>query len=367
MAIVFAACKQSQPASLNEKKIELDSLVKVQTELNSKVSKLRNEIDDLDTTAKNLKKIKSVEVTKAMLQEFRHYIDATAVVESDQNTMVTAKVIGFVVNNVLVKVGDNVSAGQILCTVDNSSLQQSIEASKVQYSLAKTAYERRRNLWEKQIGSELEYLQAKTLKESLEKQIASAEAQVANTNVVAPFSGSVESVDFKVGDNTMNLMHGIRIVNLSRLKVSAKLADTYISKVHRGDHVKIVFPDLGNKEIDATLSFVANTINDKRTFDVQAALPASADLRPNMNATLKINDATLPKVFVVNENIVHSSEGQKSLMVLSHEGSKAIARKVVITTGESYGGLVVIKGLKEGDEIITAGYAGINDGEEVKF
>jgi RND family efflux transporter MFP subunit len=288
-------------------------------------------------------------------------------VESDQNTMVTARQPGFVINNVLVKAGDNVAMGQLMCTVDNSTILQNKEAMNVQYALAKTAFERQKNLWDKHIGSEIQYLQAKTQKEALEKQMLAIDAQIANTNVVAPFSGTVESVNFKVGDNTASGMGGIRVVNNSRLKITAKLADTYISKVHRGDKVKIVIPDLGNKEIEANLTFVANTISSSRTFEIQVMLVNSTDLKPNMNANLKINDATFPKVFVLTENMVQSSEGQKSIYLLIHDGSKTIAKRTIITTGESYGGLVVVKGLKEGDEVITTGYSGINDGEEVKL
>lgn len=364
-SLMMAACSQDK-SDLGMKKAALEKLMKEQTELNAKVTALRKEIDELDTAAKSQKKIKSIDVTPAVKQEFRHYIEASAVVETDQNTVVTAKQPGFVITNVLVKAGDNVRAGQVLCTVDNSTIIQSKEALNVQYELAKTAYQRQKNLWEKQIGSEIQYLQSKTQKEALEKQLASIESQIANTSVVAPFNGTVEAVNFKVGDNTMNPMGGIRVVNLSLLKISAKLADSYISKVHRGDRVKIVIPDLNNKEIDATLSFVGNTINNFRTFDVQIMLANNTELKPNMTALIKINDLTMQKVFVLSENLVQSSEGQKSIYVLKHDGPKTIAKKLVITTGSSYGGLVVVEGLSEGDEVITTGYASVNDGEEVK-
>ncbi len=365
LAISVAACKQDN-SDLGQKKAALETLIKEQSTLNDKVAKLRKEIDELDSTARNQKKIKAVDVTVASLQAFRHFIEASALVESDQNTMVTAKQPGFVINNVLVKAGDNVSAGQLLCTVDNSTIMQSKASLGVQFELAKTAFQRQKNLWEKQIGSEIQYLQSKTQKEALEKQLASLDAQIANTNVVAPFSGTIEAVNFKVGDNTANPMGGIRVVNLSRLKITAKLADTYISKVHRGDHVKIVIPDLDNKEIDATLTFVGNTISAGRTFEVQVLLGNNTELKPNMNASLKINDLTLQKVFVLSENIISNSEGQKSIYLLTHEGEKSIAKKTIIKVGANYGGLTVVEGLKVGDEVITTGYSSINDGEEVK-
>ncbi|MCX6190310.1 MAG: efflux RND transporter periplasmic adaptor subunit, partial [Bacteroidetes bacterium] len=306
------------------------------------------------------------------LQEFQHFVEATALVESEQNNLITSKTPGLVINSILVKPGDRVSAGQLLCTVDNSALAQNLEAVKIQLSLAQTAYDRQKNLWDKKIGSEIQFLQAKAQKEASERQKANLEMSIANTNIYAPFAGTIDAVNFKLGDNTAAFnpaqnFGGIRIVNNSRLKLTAKLADSYINKVHVGDRVKFVIPDNNNKEVEATVSYVSSTIlSDKRTFDVVVWLTQNTDLKPNMNATMKINDVTLKKVFVVSENIVHSSEGQKSILILAHEAGKSIVRKVVITTGENYGGLVVVNGLKEGDEIITSGYAGINDGEEVK-
>jgi len=170
LAISVAACKQDN-SDLGQKKAALETLIKEQSTLNDKVAKLRKEIDELDSTARNQKKIKAVDVTVASLQAFRHFIEASALVESDQNTMVTAKQPGFVINNVLVKAGDNVSAGQLLCTVDNSTIMQSKASLGVQFELAKTAFQRQKNLWEKQIGSEIQYLQSKTQKEALEKQL----------------------------------------------------------------------------------------------------------------------------------------------------------------------------------------------------
>ncbi len=370
ISLFFAACKQDK-TDLGLKKTELEGLLKQQTELNSKVAKLRKEIDALDTLAINQKKIKAVDITVASLQEFRHFIEASAVVESDQNNLITAKTPGFVINGILVKPGDQVSAGQTLCTVDNSALVQSLEAIKVQVNLAQTAFDRQKTLWDKKIGSEIQYLQAKAQKEASEKQKANLEVTISNTNIYAPYAGTIDAVNFKLGDNTAAFspaqnFGGIRIVNNSRLKLTAKLADTYINKVHVGDRVKFVIPDLNNKEVEATVSYVAGTISDKRTFDIIVWLSNNVDLKPNMNATLKINDLSLKNVIVVSENIIQSSEGQKSLLVLTHEGGKSRVRKLLITTGENYGGLVVVNGLKEGDEIVTTGFSGINDGEEVK-
>jgi membrane fusion protein (multidrug efflux system) len=367
--IIIAAC--SRPATgLDAKKKELDSLQQKQSEINDKISKLRKEIDQLDTVAMKEKKVKSVEITKVVPQSFEHFIDGIAVVESDQNTMVMPKQPGFAINQIMVSPGDAVSAGQVLATVDNATMVQQLESLKTQYNLVKIAYERQKNLWEKQIGSEIQYLQAKTQKEAMEKNISMLQSQIANTNVVAPFDGMVDVVNYKVGDNSASPLGGIRVVNINRLKLTSRLADTYINKIKKGNKVVITIPDLGNKEIVSTISYVSNVINSQnRTFEIQVQLDNSNhDLKPNMQATLKVNDAVLPKAIVVNENLVMTSEGEKALFVATHEGDKLIARRIKIKTGDSYGGKVTVtEGLKEGDEVITTGYSNINDGEEVKL
>lgn len=369
-AVFFMVSCKRENTDLSAKKKELETLLKQQADINDKVTKLRKEVETMDTAAMAEKKVKSVEITKVTFQSFSHYVEGMAAVESDQNTLVFPKTPGFVINSVNVKPGDVVAAGQILCTVDNTTLMQQLEALKTQYTLANTAYERQRNLWEKQIGSEIQYLNAKTQKEAAEKNIAALQAQLANTNVVAPFAGTVDAVNYKVGDNSSSPAGGVLIVNISRLKLTSKLADSYINKVKPGNKVIIVFPDLDNKEVEARVTFTGSTINSlTRTFDIQVLLDnPKGEYKPNMQARIKVNDLTLPKVIVVNENIVLNSEGEKSILVLAHEGENTIARKVKVVTGESYGGLVVIKeGLKEGDEIITNGYANINDGEKIKL
>ena len=365
--LLLSACNGSK-TGIDEKKADLAKLEKQHEEISKKILTLKEEIKNSDPKAKDDKKRKSVQVTEVSPQDFKHFIDGFAVVESDRNTVVTAKTPGFVINDVKVKVGDRVSAGQLLCSVDNSSLSNNLEPLKVQYALANTAYERQKNLWEKQIGSELQFLQAKTQKEALEKQIASIQSQIANTNIVAPFGGTVEAVNFKIGDNTANPMGGIRIVDAGSLKMVSRLADVYITKVHKGDNVEITIPDLGNKTMQGKVAFASNTINAAtRNFEVQISLPKTSDLKLNMQANIKINDNTLKNVFVVTENLVQTTEGKPYILVLDQVNGKYTVSKRDLTIGASYGGQVVVTGLKKGDLVITTGYSNLNVGEEVNL
>jgi multidrug efflux pump subunit AcrA (membrane-fusion protein) len=96
--------------------------------------------------------------------------------------------------SVLVTVGQAVKKGQLVATVDNTVLKQSMAEIKQQLDLAVTLFNKQKALWDQQIGTEVQYLQAKANKEALEKRIVTMEAQLAMTKVYAPIAGTVEVV-----------------------------------------------------------------------------------------------------------------------------------------------------------------------------
>ncbi len=86
-------------------------------------------------------------------------------VESENDIAVTAQTPG-VVTQVYVKEGQHVGKGQLLAQTDNTMIVRGIEAQKAQLELATAVYERQKNLWDQKIGTEVQFLQAKTNKES---------------------------------------------------------------------------------------------------------------------------------------------------------------------------------------------------------
>lgn len=367
VAALLVACAEPKKEGLEGKKAELAELRKQQADLNAKVAALQAEVTKLDPQAQETAKTKTVAVAPVTPTTFRHFIEVQGTIDAKNNVLVSPRSGGAVVA-VYVKEGDAVRAGQVLAKVDDQILRESIAEIKTQYELANTVYEKQANLWKQQIGTELQYLQAKNNKESIEKRLATLNSQLAQANITSPIAGVVDQVNVKPGESAMPGMGVVRVVNLSQLKVVAKVADTYVANVRKGDLVKVKFPDL-NKEINARVSFVGTTVDPlSRTFEIEATLPPSRDLKPNQLAVVNINDVNKPNAIVINQNLIQNTEKGQVVYVAVAEGSKKTAKAKVVKTGQSYNGQVeVTDGLAAGDQLVTQGYQELVDGQPVSF
>uniref|UniRef100_UPI003F71CFD9 efflux RND transporter periplasmic adaptor subunit n=1 Tax=Dyadobacter sp. TaxID=1914288 RepID=UPI003F71CFD9 len=224
------------------------------------------------------------------------------------------------------------------------------------------------NLWDQKIGTELQYLQAKNNKESLERRMSTLNAQLSQTNIVSPMAGVVDMVNVKVGEMASPGMGVVRIVNLSNLKVSAKVSDTYAASVKKGDEVIVKFPDL-DKEFKAKVSFVSTAVDPlSRTFTIEANLPSDKSIKPNMMANVQINDATSKNALIVDQNFVQSTEKGNIVYVATTEGNKKVAKAREVKTGLSYNGKIeILSGLSAGDQLITLGYQEVSDGQPISY
>lgn len=366
-AATLAACGGTE---LEKKKKELAGYKTEVKDLSGKIEKLEKEIAKLDTSFHVEPKVKLVQVEELKKQDFKHYIEVQGTVDAEENVIALNQQPG-IVTAVYVKVGDRVSKGQILgLTQTTAALEDQVKSTETQVELARTAFEKQSRLWEQKIGSEIQYLQAKTQKEAAEAGLAALKKQLEMTKIIAPISGVVDAVNLRVGEMAApsQLMPGIRIINPDHLTVKAKLADSDFGKVKQGDKVELEFPDINDKVV-ATVSYVSKTINSfSRTFQVEVKLGSSTKYAANMVAKLKINDAIFKNVLVVPTNIIQrSAEGE---YVLTAEGAKgkAVAHKQTVVSGAGYNGRTVItEGLNEGQQIITFGYTEVVDGQKIDF
>lgn len=367
MTILLAACGGEKKEGLEGKKEELAKLKAEQVENEKKIKALESEITKLDPKKAAEPKVKPVSIDTLTPETFRHYVELQGTVDAKNNVMVTPKS-GGAVTAMYVKEGDFVKAGSIIGKVDNSLLLESVEELKTQLSLANTLYEKQRNLWDQKIGTELQYLQAKNNKESLERRMSTLNAQLSQTNIVSPMAGVVDMVNVKVGEMASPGMGVVRIVNLSNLKVSAKVSDTYAASVKKGDEVIVKFPDL-DKEYKAKVSFVSTAVDPlSRTFTIEANLPSDKSIKPNMMANVQINDATSKNALAVDQNFVQSTEKGNVVYVAVTEGNKKIAKAREVKTGLSYNGKIeILSGLSAGDQLITLGYQEVSDGQPISY
>lgn len=351
---------------VDKKKAELADKKKAQVALTAEIKKLEDELAKLSPDSAKAK-AKDIETKEVTPRAFEHYVKTQGQIEAEDNILVSAKSPG-VVTQVYVKEGQQVSKGQVLAQIDNSVLQANIAAQRSQLDLATTVYERQKNLWDQKIGTEVQYLQAKTNKESLERQIASLNEQLDMSRIKSPISGTVDEVTVKIGENIAPGMPAFRVVNASDLKVKANVSEAFVTTVKKNNKVRVVLPDLDNREIEATVTFVGKNIDPlSRTFPVEVKLKSQADLRPNMTAIIKVIYHTEASTLVIPANIIQSINDEKVVYVAESNGKDTVARRKVVKVAGVFDNLAQVDGLKTGDKIITVGYQGLNDGEPVKL
>jgi membrane fusion protein, multidrug efflux system len=363
LAVFLAACSAGTP----DKKTQLESLKKEQTELAKRIAKLEKEVQAESPDSANAKvRTKEVSVTEVTPKAFDHYIQTQGSVESENDIAVTAQSPG-VVSHVYVKEGQQVSKGQVLAQTESSMIVQGIEAQKAQLELATAVYNRQKNLWDQKIGTEVQFLQAKSNKEALERQIASQQQQLEMTRIKSPISGTVDQVIAKVGEAVSPGVPAFRVVNGSDLKLVAEISEAYITDVKNGNKVVVQIPEL-KKDVVSKVTFVGKTINPlSRTFTVEVSLKSEKDLRPNMTGVIKVVYQTAPNAITVPINVVQEVNDEKIVYVAETDGKRTVARKKVVTIDGVFNGVAQVQGLKSGDKVITFGYQGLNDGDFVKI
>ena len=367
--ILFAITACGNGGDLESKKAELENLKAQQTELVAKITALEQEIAKSgDTTKTNVDtRAKLVAITSVSKQNFVHAIEVQGKVDGDENISYTSKVPGSVMR-INVKAGQRVSVGQVLVELDSKAQKAQLESMKKQFELVNTLYEKRKALWDQKVGSEIEFLQAKSNKESLEKQIAAMKESIDMYTIKADFAGEVDLVNIKVGQMVAPGVPCVTVVNPDALKVKADISESNLSKLKTGNRAEIFFNDL-NKSTTATVSHVSRTIDPMtRTFKVEIKLPNDADLHPNMVTTLKIFDYEKSSAIVVPVNSIQQIDGEQVVFVALKEGNRLLAKKVSVQVGQSYNGMAeILSGLNESDQLISTGFQDLVDGQTLKL
>ena len=309
-----------------------------------------------------------VSVLKVQPENFKSYLEVQGRVDFDQSATVGARAAG-TLTSVRVHRGDHVGSGQVLATIDASVLDATIAELHTRLDLAHTIYEKQAGLWKQQIGTEIQYLQAKNNYQDLQRNLAMMNQQRAMYNVVAPFAGSVDDVMPKLGETVAPGSPVVRLNSGTGGKILADVSEAYIGSIKTGDKAMVTIPDLGGEEIVSIVRSVGRTINATgRTFTVELRLPAdkAAQLRPNMIATARVQNYSRPNTTVLPVDVVQKDEQNSYVYVVSQEAGKPVAKKRIIKIGNTYNGKVeVTSGLQKNDEVISAGYQNLNDGQTV--
>jgi RND family efflux transporter MFP subunit len=354
--IVFTACG-------DKKEISLEDLKKQQAELKTQLSDINNKIAKLEGDSN--KKFVLVEAKGIVPSIFKTYINVQGHIDAEENVSLSTEMPG-TITKINVRPGDNVTKGQVLAETDTRAMQQSISDLQANADLVNQIFEKQKALWDQKIGTEIQFLQAKTNKESMEKKMASLQEQIRMTKIISPIDGTVDAIDIKLGQAVAPGAPAIRVVNFKNLKVKADLAESYASKVHKGDAVHIKFPD-SNDTLTATINYASRSISAmNRTFGVEVLLDNSKEFHPNQIAFININDykSAKPVISVPLSYVQKDLKGQHYVLIA--DGNKAAKKNIVL--GREYDGNAEIKeGLSETDLLITSGYDGLNEGDAIKI
>ena len=344
-----------------------DKIVLQQQEINTQIKSLDKALVALNPE-KNMPLITYFTLGKAV---FKHYVELQGSVETDQNILITPEM-GGVLKKVNVTKGQRVKKGELLASIDDGGMSQTLAQMQVQVALAKTTFERQERLWNQNIGSEIQYLQAKTAYEGQLKAVNSMQQQVAKASIKAPFSGTIDDIITEKGNVVApGLTPILRIVSLDNMYVKADVPETYITSIVEGKQVEVFFPVLGEAFV-ATINQTGNFINpNNRTFKAEINVAnQKKNIKPNLTARLKINDYTNNAAFVIPQSIIsENAMGEQYIYILKQKNQdKAVASRVIIETGKKQGNNIeVLSGLKEGDQVVEEGARSVKDGQSVKI
>ncbi len=358
-AALLASCGGSK-----DPKAELAELKQQQAANQAKIAELEAKTGPApDQAALNAT---PVSVMKLQPESFKSYLDVQGRVDFDQNAVASARAAG-TLTSLRVQRGDRVRKGQVIATVDASILDASVAELRTRLDLARTVYEKQKSLWDQQIGTEIQYLTAKNNYQSLQRSLGTLARQRELYNVVAPFSGTVDEVLPKLGEVTAPGAPIARLTGGAGGKILAEVSEAYGNSIKAGDRALVNIPDLGTEEIPATVRTVSRAINaTSRTFTVELRLSGSraASLRPNMVATVRIQNYDRQNATVIPVDLVQKDEQNSYVYVAGQQGGKTVAQKRIIKTGNTYNGKVeVTSGLSANDQVISAGYQNLNDGQ----
>jgi RND family efflux transporter MFP subunit len=366
---VFLSCQSGdQPVDPNDiegKRTLLAEKKKAYKALRGEIDVLTRELNRLDPPKE--KAAEQVRTKILASKEFKRYIEVQGRVVADD--MVNASsAVGGRLTQVLVSEGEYVKRGQLIATTDMETTEKQIAELQTSLELATTVFERQERLWKKDIGSEIQYLEAKSNKERLENSLQTIKSQTSKKNIYAPISGTVEKKYLSQGETAGPGMPIVQILNTGKTKVVADLQESLLSSIKKGDKVSIYYPAL-DKTVDSRVTMIGRTIDPaNRTFKVElSASNMGGLLKPNLLAQVKFNDLTKSNAVIIPLDVLQEDvAGNKFAYRAITKDGKKIAEKVLLELGESNEeGVTVLIGLKAGDELVVEGAKKLADGKKI--
>ena len=365
LVALLAACSTSTPSSdVDQLNVRRDSIAGAIETLKAELAEIDLQLAAADST-RSFASVTTFEVAKG---GFDHSFQVYGTVVSDKSVTLFPEMAG-TITKVTVKGGERVRAGQLLVAMDASLVQASLAEVKTQLTLAQSVFEKQSRLWEQKIGSEVQYLQAKTQFEALQKRLAAVSRQVAMTTVTAPFDGVIDQVFAKEGEMAAPGMAMVRIVGNGGLRLDMQVPETYIQRIEKGDAVDMHFSAI-KLDLVGKISAVGNFITaGSRTFGVTVELPKNSDLKANMMASVALKDYSVDSAITVpNRLILQDTKGVNYTYVYVAKGDLGSIERRDLVLGVANNDMTEIKsGIAPGEKVVDRGIRSVQPGQIVKL
>ena len=373
LTVLLCTCDRAQedtvPTDLAGKKEFLRTKKAELRTLTQQVEALEKEIFAADPSLAPKATLVAYETVEAT--DFRDYASVQATVVASESAMASPQLPGRI-TSMRWEEGDAIRKGQLVATIDVEDVTTQRAELETAAELAKTVFERQQRLWDQNIGSEIQYLQAKNNYERLQKQLATVDVTTAKRNVYAPISGTVDRVFMRQGENGAPGAPILSILNTNDLDVIADASEELLTKVERGQELKVRVPAL-DLTFMGRVDRIGKTVDPaNRTFEVELEVPRQYErqLKANLLAEVEVLDFATEGAIVVSQDYIQQEiDGRRFVFVAEEDPEKGpVARRRYVETGESYDNRAVIaKGLSAGDRLITAGARGLTDGQRVSL
>ena len=366
--LLATACGKKDITEIQHKQEQLTQKEKDLVTLKKEILDLKREIQSLDTNARdNAIAVMAIEIKKGV---FKNPFEVQGIVKSDRNVLVSPEVPAKIIR-LHIKEGQKVSKGQVIATLDGSIADAQINELEGSMELVKLNFEKQERLWNKNIGSEMQYLQAKNQYEQLQNAIQTAQTQLGKYSLRSPISGTVDEVMANEGEFVGSMTGGpvARIVNLSDIKIVASASETYLGKLKVGQEVSLSFPSI---QLNTTekVSAISNVINpNNRTFSFYVKPTKYIKMmKPNLLAMITAHDYEANDAISVPTKLIRVANGQHFIYTIKTNGNKRIVQKSIIQIDKQFPNKTIIKsGLAPGDMVITEGVNSVIVGDEVKI
>jgi len=376
LAFLAVACTENKPrtekSALEPK--NLDALQVQKNELTQQLNTLQIELDKVNAAIDESSVSEKRTLVSAITVEesnFEHTVEIQANIQTRQNLTLYPEFAGKLIR-IYTQEGEEVKKGAVLAAVDDSGLKEQLDQIELQLKLAETTFERTARLWDQKIGSEMQYLEAKTRYEAQKKQYDQMKKQLAKTKIIAPFSGIIDRVFANQGANVApGVTPILRIVNLKHMYAEADVPERYLPTLQEGSKAAVEIPVLG-QTLQTQIHQIGNYIQpSNRTFRIEAPLEnPEGIIKPNLNARIRIIDYSNPKALMIPRRIIReNAEGAYFVFALvnpeDEKGYTAAQRFVKL--GKSKGDLIEITaGIAVNDLLIDEGVSQIESDQKVK-